>query len=218
MVLKRLERHHGSGSLGANEKEKDVREVLNRNVFLVKEHVGMFKAANNYDIHDPQTGDIIIECREDRLGFITRLLRFTDYKRMTPFDIQIRTPGGNQIVRITRGVSIFLSKVEVLDEHDQVIGGFKQKLFSIGGSFNVLDANDNPICMLKGKWTGWNFKFMSGDTELAHVTKKWAGIGKELFTSADNYILEITESVPADNPIRQLILAAVMCIDMVLKE
>ena len=193
-------------------------ESLNRNVFLVKEHVGMFKAANNYDIYDPQTGDIIMECREERLGMITKLLRFTDYKRMTPFDIQIRTPDGHQLVRITRGFSLFLSKVKVLDENDQVIGGFKQKIFSIGGSFNVLDVHDNPICLLQGKWTGWNFKFMDGETELAHVTKKWAGIGKELFTSADNYVLEISGSVPADNSVRQLILAAVMCIDMVLKE
>ncbi|MFT5088415.1 MAG: hypothetical protein ACI8PG_002776 [Planctomycetota bacterium] len=193
-------------------------EALKRNVFLVKEHVGMFKSANNYDIHDPQTGNIIMECREERLGMITKLLRFTDYKRMTPFDIQIRTPDGNQIVRITRGISLFLSNVTVLDEQDQIIGGFKQKLFSIGGSFSVLDANDNPICLLKGKWSGWDFRFMAGETELAHVTKKWAGIGKELFTSADNYVLEISESVPTDNAGRQLILAAVMCIDMVLKE
>lgn len=28
-------------------------EVVERNLFLVKEHVGMFKAANNFDIHDP---------------------------------------------------------------------------------------------------------------------------------------------------------------------
>ncbi len=193
-------------------------EVLKRNVFLVKEHVGMFKAANNYDIHDPQTGDIIMECREERLGIITKLLRFTDYKRMTPFDIRIRTPDGKQIVRVTRGISLFLSKVKVLDEHDRTVGGFKQKFFSIGGSFNILDADENPICLLKGKWTGWDFKFMDGETELAHVTKKWSGIGRELFTSADNYVLEISESVPADNADRQLILAAVMCIDMVLKE
>lgn len=193
-------------------------KVLNRNIFLVKEHVGLFKAANNYDIYDPQTGNIIMECREERLGIITKILRFTDLKRNTPFDIQIRTPDGSQVVRITRGVSVFLSKVKVLDEHDRVIGGFKQKLFSIGGSFNVLDDNDNPICLLKGKWTGWDFRFMAGETELAHVTKKWAGIGKELFTSTDNYVLEISESVPADHVIRKLILAAVMCIDMVLKE
>jgi uncharacterized protein YxjI len=193
-------------------------EALEKNVFLVKEHVGMFKAANNYDIHDPQTGDIVMECREERLGILTKLLRFSDYKRMTPFDIQIRTPEGTPLLRVTRGISVFLSKVKFLDEHDQVIGGFKQKLFSIGGSFNVLDANDKPICLLKGKWTGWDFRFMAGEAELAHVTKKWAGIGKELFTSADNYVLEISESVPTDNVARQLILAAVMCIDMVLKE
>ncbi len=193
-------------------------DVLNRNIFLVKEHVGVFKAANNYDIFDPETGHIIMECREEQLGVLTKILRFTDFKRNTPFDIQIRTPDGHQIFRITRGISLFLSKVNVLDENDRHIGGFKQKLFTIGGAFNVLDTDERPVCQLKGKWTGWNFKFMADKTELAHVTKKWAGIGKELFTSADNYVLQIAESVPHDSAVRQLILAAVMCIDMVLKE
>ena len=193
-------------------------EILARNIYLVKEHVGIFKAANNYDIHDPGTGQIIMECREENLSFFTKMLRFTDWKRMTPFDVQIRTPDGQQVVRVKRGVSIFLSKVEVLDANNQYIGGFKQKFFSIGGAFTVLDANEQPVCELKGKWTGWDFRFLSGEVELAHVTKKWAGLGKELFTSADNYVLEISESVPADSVARQLILAAVMCIDMVLKE
>ena len=31
-------------------------QILNMNRFLVKEHVGVFKAANNYDIYDPETG------------------------------------------------------------------------------------------------------------------------------------------------------------------
>lgn len=53
---------------------------------------------------------------------------------------------------------------------------------------------------------------------MAQVTKKWAGLGKELFTSADNYALEISDSVPKNDSVRPLILAAVMCIDMVLKE
>ena len=178
----------------------------------------MFKSANNYDIHDPQTGGVIMECREERLGVFTKILRFTKYKKMTPFDIRIKTPDGKQLIRINRGVSLFLSHVKVFDENDQVIGGFKQKFFSLGGAFKVLDVNDNPICMLQGKWTGWDFKFMDGENQLARVTKKWAGLGKELFTSADNYVLEIAESVPADHPGRQMILAAVMCIDMVLKE
>lgn len=192
--------------------------VLDRNLFLVKEHTGVFKAANNYDIHDPDTGQVILECREENLGPITKILRFTDYKRMTPFDVVIRTPDGQQVVRVTRGVSLFLSKVQVVDESNIPVGGFKQKFFSVGGKFDVLDVNEQPLCTLKGKWTGWDFRFVRDQTEFAHVTKKWAGLGKELFTSADNYILEISASVPARDPLRQLILGAVMCIDMVLKE
>ena len=193
-------------------------ELIRGNLFLVKEHTGIFKAANNYDIFDPATEQLIMECREDKLGPLTKLLRFTDYKRNTPFDVQIRTPDGRQVVRVSRGISLFLSTVQVHDDSDRVVGGFKQKLFSLGGAFDVLDAQDNVLCSLKGKWTGWDFRFLSGDRELAHVSKKWAGLGKELFTSADNYVLEINEQVSPDDSVRQLILGAVMCIDMVLKE
>jgi uncharacterized protein YxjI len=191
--------------------------ILNNNVFLVKEHVGIFKASNNYDIHDPATGNILMHCREN-IGWITKIFRFTDYKRMTPFNIIVNTPDGKQLVRVSRGVSIFLSKVDVFDENDTRVGGFKQKFFSIGGSFNVLDQSDNVVCTLKGNWVGWDFKFISGNDEYAQVSKQWGGIGKELFTSADNYVLQISDKVPAGSSVRQLILAAVLCIDMVLKE
>ena len=71
--------------------------VLNKNLFLIKEHVGLFKAANNFDVYDPSTGKILMECREPNLGFFTKLLRFTDYKRHTPFDVQIQTPDGQRL-------------------------------------------------------------------------------------------------------------------------
>ena len=194
-------------------------EALNRNLFLITEHAGMFKAVNNYDIDDAETNEVVRHCREPNLGLLSKLFRFTDYKRMTPFDIVITTPDGAPVCRVTRGISLFLSKVSVFDENDIHIGGFKQKFFSIGGSFRVLDTADEALCTLQGKWTGWNFKFLApGDVEHAQVSKKWAGLGKELFTSADNYVLNISDSVPEDNPVRQLILGAVMCIDMVLKE
>ncbi len=193
-------------------------ESVNRNVFLVKEHIGVFKAANNYDIYDPETGDVIMLCREENLGALTKFFRFTDYKRMTPFDIRITTPEGQQLVRVTRGLTFLRSKVTVLDGNGEAIGGFNQKLLSIGGAFDVLDQDDQILCSLKGKWTGWDFRFIAGGTEFAHVTKKWTGIGKEFFTSADIYVLQISDAVPPDNRLRLLILAAVMCIDMVLKE
>ena len=192
--------------------------VLRNNLFFVKEQVGMFKAANNFDIFHPETNQKIMECREPNLGLFTKVFRFTDYKRMTPFQVEVRTPEGQKVLTVKRGFSLFLSKVEVLDENDKLVGAFKQKLFSIGGKFDVLDAQGTTLCTLQGKWTSWDFRFVQGSKELANVSKKWAGLGKELFTSAENYMLAINDTVPADNAARILILAAVLCIDMVLKE
>ena len=161
--------------------------LLKQNLFFVKEHVGMFKAANNFDIYDPDKNELIMNCREDNLGGFTKLLRFTDYKRMTPFEVEIKTPAGEKVLTVKRGISIFLSTVEVLDENNNLVGKFKQKFFSIGGKFDILDTNENVVCTLQGKWTSWSFKFIRGESVLAEVSKKWAGIGKELFTSASQF-------------------------------
>ena len=194
-------------------------DVLDGNMFLVKEHVGMFKAANEYDVFDPETGDKVLECREPKLGLFTKMLRFTDHKRRTPFDIVIQTPDGMPQLYVRRGWTFWRSKVKALDGEERPLGTFRQKMLSVGGAFQVLDHEDKPLCRLKGKWTGWNFKFTTEDgQELAAVSKKWSGVGREMFTSADNYMLTISDDVPAGNPVRRLIMAAVMCIDMVLKE
>lgn len=191
--------------------------VLDRNLFFVREHTGVFKAANNYDILDPETGEEIIHCREPVLGRLTRVLRFTDFKQNTPFALELTTAAGVPLLRVKRGWSFLRSRVKVYDSQGYV-GSFHQRLMTIGGAFRVLDADGRDVCSLQGSWTGWNFKFMFGDRELAVVSKKWSGLGKELFTSADNYMLSIDSTVPAGSNGRKLILAAVMCIDMVLKE
>jgi uncharacterized protein YxjI len=193
-------------------------QVLRSNLFFVKEHVGMFKAANNFDIFDPTSNQKIMECREPNLGLFTKLLRFTDFKRMTPFHVEVSTPEGQKVLSIQRGISLLRSSVQVFDENGLLVGTFKQKLLTIGGKFSVLNAQDEEVCTLQGKWTSWDFRFLKGNTELAAVSKKWSGLGKELFTSADNYMLTIADTVRADASERILIMAAVLCIDMVLKE
>jgi len=191
--------------------------IFNQNIFLVKEQVGMFKASNNFDIFNPENNQLVLTCREPNLGMFTKLFRFTDYKKMTPFDIEIRTSTGELVIQIKRGVTIFRSDIDVFDGGGRKIGVFKQQFFSFGGRFEIHDQQDKNLCTLQGKWTGWDFKFTKDNKELANVSKKWAGLGKEFFTSADNYIINISD-VAEDNPLRQLIIAAVMCIDMVFKE
>ena len=193
--------------------------ILEKNLYLFKEHVGFLKAHNNYDIYDPESKEMILHCREKNLNILYKIIRIfkRDFKRMTPFEIEFRGLSGKKILKVKKGFSWFLSKIQVFDENDNLVGIFKQRL-SFRANFDMLDKRENLVCKLKGNLIGWNFKFMKGDTEVGLVTKKWAGIGKEMFTSADNYILEIKEKVEKDSPLRLLILAAVICIDMVIKE
>ena len=44
------------------------------------------------------------------------------------------------------------------------------------------------------------------------------GIGQDLVTIWDDYMLQISLNMPADRLVKQLVIAAVMCIEMVLKE
>ena len=197
--------------------------VLHNNLFFIKEHIGIFKAANNFDIFDPNTNQKIMECREPDLGTLTRFLRFTDFKRMTPFHVILTTPEGQKVLSLKRGISIFKSYVEVFDANDMKVGEFEQKFFSIGGKFNIVKLGDAKIFTLQGHLIGWGFRFLQGEKihgyeELANVSKKWAGLGKELFTSADNYMLTINNDVQQTDSVRILMLAAVMCIDLVFKE
>jgi uncharacterized protein YxjI len=72
---------------------------------------------------------------------------------------------------------------------------------------------------VKGDWKGWNFKFLtSAGREIGTVTKKWAGLGKELFTSADNYVISISDPSMAGPAASALLLAAGIAIDIVFKE
>jgi uncharacterized protein YxjI len=192
--------------------------ILNKNLYFIKEKVGMFKAANSYDILDPETSQILMTSTEPNLGFFTKMFRFTKYKSMTAFNVVVATTSNQNVLNLKRGVTIFRSEVQVFDDKDRQIGTFKQKLWSMGGKFEVYDMQQKQVCLVEGKWTGWDFKFTRDNQEIAIVTKKWAGLGKELFTTADNYILEIKENVAPEDTIRQFIMAAVLCIDMVLKE
>jgi len=194
--------------------------ILEKNLYLFKEHLGLIKAHNNYDIFDPESKEMILHCREKNLNIFYKIVRIflKDYKRMTPFEIEIKGLTGKKILKVKKGVSFILSKIQVYDENDNIVGIFKQRLFPFGNYFDMLDKSENLVCKLKGNFIGWNFKFLKEDSEVGLVTKKWAGIGKEMFTSADNYILEIKDKVEKDSPLRLLILAAVICIDMVIKE
>ena len=195
--------------------------LLDRSTIFVREHVGMFKAANAYDLLDPATGAVVGLVQERVGGFFRKMMKFTNWKTKMAFHIEFHDleGGGDTVVlTVSRPFTWFRSVVTVADASGRVLGKFRQKLLSLSPKMWVLDPEDKEVAFLKGDWKGWNFTFTdAAERALGTVTKKWAGLGKELFTSADNYVIDISPACQ-DADLRRLLLAAPITADMVYKE
>lgn len=193
--------------------------MLEMDTYLIKEQAGLFKLADTYDIFDPETNEQVGVAREEPPGW-SKPLRFLISKKLLPTTINIYEQGSNRpLFNIKRGVTLFRSRVDIHDSKDRLIGYFKSKILSIGGGFYVYDHKDRQFAEVKGDWKGWNFKFVTGDgEELGTVAKKWAGLAKELFTSADNYIIALNPSAERAEDDSMLLLAAGLAVDIIYKE
>jgi uncharacterized protein YxjI len=192
--------------------------MLELSTFFVKEHVGMFKMHDVYDILDPSTQQMVGQAHEIVSG-IKKLLRLLVDKKLMSTTVEVRDAQEKLVFSIYRPFRFFRSEVQVLDGQGTKLGYFQSKIFTIGGGFWVYDAKDKQVAEVKGDWVGWNFRFLtpSGE-EIGQVTKKWAGIAKEFFTSADNYIVSISDDLSDEPTAKCLLLAAALAIDIVYKE
>jgi uncharacterized protein YxjI len=193
------------------------RSLLQRTTFFVKEHVAILKLTDTYDILDPASGQNIGVAKEEPPAW-AKWLRLVVKKHLMPTAVNIyEAEGQPPVLSIHRGFTFLRSKVTVTSG-GRALGYFKSKLISIGGGFLVFDHTDQQVAEVKGNWKGWDFRFLNKNgREIGTVTKKWAGLGKELFTSADNYIISVTDT-SAGPDAAALLLAAGLAIDVVYKE
>lgn len=193
--------------------------MFDRRSYAVKEHVGVFKLTDKYDIFDGNDGTKL-GCAIEEIGTLKMLLRLVVNKQLLPTTVEIReTDDGPAVLSIHRGFSFLRPTVEVRDGSGQLIGSFKSKLFTLGGGFHVLDASGNQSAEVKGNWKGFTFQFLASDgRQLGTVTKKWGGLMKEMFTSADSYHIQLADDIPTQSALAALLLAAGLAIDIVFKE
>ena len=66
-------------------------------------------------------------------------------------------------------------------------------------------------------WRAWNFRIEDeAGTEIARITKTWEGALKTMFTTADNYVVQIHTVLP--QPLNSLVVASALSIDTALKQ
>jgi uncharacterized protein YxjI len=193
--------------------------LLDHTTFFIKERVAFAKLTDTYDILDPGTQTQIGIAKEEPPGW-AKWLRLIIDKQWMPTRVNVyEADQVTEIFSIRRGWVFLRAKIPVVDGTGTQLGWFKSKLFSLGGGFYVFDNAGQQVAEVKGDWKGWNFKFLTaGGHEIGAVTKKWAGLGKELFTTADNYIVDISPAAMGNPGAGTLMLAAGLAIDTILKE
>lgn len=196
--------------------------MLDRRQYAVKEHVGLFKLCDTFDIFDGETGEQL-GCALEEISTFTKLMRLLVNKKLLPTCINIyegtkEAPGELQF-SIRRGMVFLRPKAEIVMPDGKVVGFLRSKLLSLGITLLVFDNNENQIATVKGDWKGWNFKIIDkSEREIGVVAKKWAGLAKEFFTSADNYAIALNDNVELKPGYVTLLLAAGLAIDSIFKE
>lgn len=193
--------------------------MLETRRYMVKEQVKFFKSHHSYDIFDGDT-EVQIGVAEEKIDFLTNMLRWFVSKQLMPTRVEVREiPDNSLVFTISRGWYLFRSRVEIHDADGVMVGYLKSKLFSFSGGFHVYDKNDKQFAEVKGNLFGFNYRVLTPDHdfEMGKVTKKWGGIAKELFTSADTYMVEVNDDLQEQPIGKMLVLAAALATDMIFK-
>ncbi len=195
--------------------------LLETNELLVKEHFGVSRARNSYDIIDAESGEKLGEAIEEATGLAMTFLKLTHWDSVVPFDIHFIEKETGVMLRIHRPWTFGRSKIKVFDSEDRLLGFFVQTFWFGKTKFKIKNARKEMIAKLTGNLFGWNFQFVDENNNLlASVGKKWIDLKKELLAGADTYTVKIDSGrVPeGKHALRILVLAAAVCVDMIYKQ
>ena len=81
-----------------------------------------------------------------------------------------------------------------------------------------LQAGGATVGSIKAEnWRAWNFSIEDHTgTEVARITKTWEGLAKTMFTTADNYVVQIHR--PLQQPLLAMVVASALSVDTALKQ
>ena len=186
------------------------------NSFFIDEKVKFLKFENEYKVYNDNAE--YIGAIKQKLSGGDKALRMLLNKSMLPFHLEIRNTQDQVEATISRGWTFFMSKIVITDGQSMPIGRVEQKFTLMKPHFKIFDNNNNQIAGISGDWRAWNFVItdVTGQ-QIGTISKKWSGIAKEMFTTADKYNVQLSSSNLSKEH-KVAILASAITIDMVLKE
>ncbi|MGW1161347.1 phospholipid scramblase-related protein [Streptomyces sp. NPDC002519] len=186
-------------------------------VLVVNQKAKLIELTNEYSVFD-QNGNQLGSVTEVGQSALKKILRFvSSLDQFMTHKLEIRDAHGQPQLMLVRPRKIFKSRVLIQRPDGQPVGEIVQQ--NMFGKINfAMNADGRQVGAIKAEnWRAWNFSIVDhAGNEVARITKTWEGLAKTMFTTADNYVLQIHYQLP--EPLLSLVVATALTVDTALKQ
>ena len=191
--------------------------VFTEPILVVNQKAKLIEINNEYAIFDQHSRQIaaVREVGQSNLKKAVRLL--SSYDQFLTHKLQIVDMQGTPMLTLTRPAKVMKSRIIVQDPAGGEIGQIVQQ--NVFGKIRfALESGGQVLGSINAEnWRAWNFSIRDHtETEIARITKTWEGLAKTMFTTADNYVVQIHR--PLEGALQALVVAAALSIDTALKQ
>ncbi len=190
---------------------------LSEPVLVVNQKAKILELTNEYAVFDRDANQIgaVRQVGQSTARKALRLLTSLDQYLTHRFEIV--DMAGSVLLRLTRPAKLLKSRVVVEDGTGREVGQIVQR--NVVGKIRFsLEAGGQAYGSINAEnWRAWNFNIQDhAGMEVARITKTWEGLAKTLFTTADNYVVQIHRRL--EEPLASLVVAAALAVDTALKQ
>ena len=193
-------------------------DLLTRDVLIINQKAKLIELTNEFKILDEQANEIGRITQEGQSKARKALRLLTSVDQFLAHRLSVYDREGAKVVELHRPAKIMKSTVEISDGSGRAVGKIVQKNVFGKKRFALEDSTGQLVGAINAEnWRSWDFAIEDATgAEVGRITKKWSGLLKEGFTTADNYVLNITGEVSAD--LRLMIVASAAGVDLALKQ
>ena len=192
--------------------------LLDHSQIVISQKAKVIELTNEYTIRDPQGNEIGV-IRQEGQTTLKKVARFvSSLDQFMTHTLAVYDTMGAKVLELTRPRKILKSSLLVSNGVGAEVGSIRQQNMIGKIRFGLLDAAGKEIGQIQAEnWRAWDFAIVdAGGAEVGRITKTWEGFAKTLFTTADNYLLDI--SPQATGTLRLLAFASAVGVDTALKQ
>jgi uncharacterized protein YxjI len=193
-------------------------DLLSRSVLVINQKAKLIELTNEYKILD-EAGSQIGSIREEGQSKAKKVLRFvSSLDQFMTHKLSVYDAEGRKVVELLRPRKIMKSTLQISDGAGRAVGKIVQQNVFGKKRFGLESESGELLGSINAEnWRAWDFSIHDANgAEVGRITKKWAGLLKEGFTTADNYVLNISGAVSPD--LRLMMLGSAAGVDVALKQ